>query len=117
AKEGWQVTQAVNGRMALDLAAESRPALILLDLMMPEMDGFEFLRELRRAETGRAVPGGVVTGKNLTRGGRRGVDGSVEMTLQKGSCTRDELLREIRDLTAACLGPARGPEEQGAAHA
>jgi CheY-like chemotaxis protein len=46
-KEGWQVSEAENGRAALDRVAERRPSLILLDLMMPVMDGFEFVMGLR----------------------------------------------------------------------
>lgn len=46
-KEDFQVIKAVNGRQALDLAVHERPSLILLDIMMPEMDGIEVCRELR----------------------------------------------------------------------
>ena len=63
--------EADNGRAALDwLASNPVPGLILLDLMMPEMDGFEFLRELRRtSRRWRDVPVIVVTAKELTAGG------------------------------------------------
>src|SRR5204863_2840224 len=46
-REGWNVVEAMNGRLALDRVREARPDAIILDLMMPEMDGFEFLAELR----------------------------------------------------------------------
>ena len=49
-KEGWKVIEAENGRVALERMAERRPDLILLDLMMPEMDGFQFLDEIRKRE-------------------------------------------------------------------
>jgi two-component system, cell cycle response regulator DivK len=49
---GYQVLEAVNGQQAVDIALEFRPDLILMDIMMPELDGFEATRELRRhAET------------------------------------------------------------------
>jgi CheY-like chemotaxis protein len=49
---GWAVSEAENGRVALERVAENRPTLVLLDLMMPEMDGFEFAAELQRHPSG-----------------------------------------------------------------
>ena len=46
-REGWIVSEAANGLEALERVEENRPAVILLDLMMPEMDGFEFAAELQ----------------------------------------------------------------------
>ena len=100
-KEGWQVTEAENGRVALERIAEQPPALVLLDLMMPEMDGFEFLEELRRRPGGRAIPVVVMTAKDLTDEDRRRLNGGVEHVVQKGAHSRDDLLRELRELVAA----------------
>ncbi len=55
-KGGWRVIEAANGRIALEQLAQHPPDLILLDLMMPEMDGFEFLEELRKRDGGPAHP-------------------------------------------------------------
>ena len=55
-KAGWAVTEAANGREALECVAAHRPELILLDLMMPEIDGFTFLEELRQQEAWRSIP-------------------------------------------------------------
>ena len=64
---GYAADAAVDGRSGLDwLAAHPAPSLILLDLMMPEMDGFEFLRELRQRPALVDVPVIVVTAKELT---------------------------------------------------
>ena len=52
ASDGWTVAEAENGRVALERLAKAVPDLILLDLMMPEMDGFEFVAELRKKELG-----------------------------------------------------------------
>ena len=68
-QEGWVVAEAENGRVALDRVAENRPELIVLDLMMPEMDGFTFIEALRQHEAWRAIPIVVVTAKDLSRGG------------------------------------------------
>src|SRR6185312_8696520 len=53
--EGWSVTEAANGRVALERLAEQPPGLILLDLMMPEMDGFQFLASLREHAPWRSI--------------------------------------------------------------
>ena len=89
---------------------ELTPELILLDLMMPEMDGFEFLDELRRLPAGRNIPVVVFTAKELTAEDRRRLSGSVERTLAKGSVSREALLAEVGELVAASLARRRaGP--------
>jgi CheY-like chemotaxis protein len=87
--------------VALHEVSSKVPELILLDLMMPEMDGFEFVAELRRNESWRRVPVVVVTAKDLTREDRDRLDGYVRRIFQKGAFSRDELIREIRFLLQA----------------
>jgi signal transduction histidine kinase/DNA-binding response OmpR family regulator len=106
-KEGWAVREAGNGREALACLAERRPELILLDLMMPEMDGFQFVDEVRKHDTWRTIPIVVVTAKDLTEDDRRRLNGYVEQTLQKGAYSREALLREIRALVAIYVQPGR----------
>ncbi len=106
-REGWAVVEAANGREALERVAAERPGLILLDLMMPEMDGFEFLDELRRREEWRDVPVVVLTAKDLSPEEHRRLKGSVERVIQKGAYNREALLREVRALVASCAGSAR----------
>src|SRR5213593_1948931 len=55
-REGWAVSEATNGRVALERVAASQPELILLDLMMPEMDGFAFIEALRQHDAWRSIP-------------------------------------------------------------
>ena len=113
-RDGWSVTQAEHGRVALARMAESRPDAILLDLMMPEMDGFEFLAELRRQPTWRDIPVLVLTAMDLTDEDRRRLNGEVEQVIQKGAYGRDELLREVGRLLAASIErqQARGTSEE-----
>ena len=66
AKQGWTVAEAENGRVALEQVARHKPSLILLDLMMPELDGFEFLAALRKNEAWQSVPVVVLTSKDLS---------------------------------------------------
>jgi CheY-like chemotaxis protein len=96
--DGWTVCEAENGRVGLERLAESRPELILLDLMMPEMDGFEFVAELRRNEEWRGIPVVVVTARDITAEDRIRLDGQVKKILQKGALSREELAREIRTM-------------------
>ena len=107
-QEGWSVIEAENGRVALERLESSRPELVVLDLMMPEMDGFEFLYEFRRNAQWREVPVIVVTAKHLTEQDRRRLSGQVEQILQKGAYSREELLQQVRDLINSC---ARRPAE------
>ncbi len=97
-KEGWAVAEAVNGRRGLEEVALSAPDLILLDLMMPEMDGFQLVAELAKHEAWRDIPVIVVTAKDLTVEDRLRLNGHVEMVLQKGSYRREELLASIETL-------------------
>ena len=97
-KEGWTVTEAENGRIGLERLTESIPALILLDLMMPEMDGFGFMQELRTRPDARNIPVIVITAKDLTDDDRRRLNGEVARILQKGATSTDDLLAEIRSL-------------------
>lgn len=100
-KAGWQVLEAENGRRAIDILQGEQPAVILLDLMMPEMDGFEFLQELRRHPQWRSLPVIVLTAKDLTTEERQWLDGQTQRIYQKGTSNRQLLLDEIRSLIAA----------------
>ena len=102
-KEGWAVSEAENGRAALEQVAENPPGLILLDLMMPEMDGFQFMEELRKNEAWRSIPVVVVTAKDLTAEDHLRLNGYVEKILQKVAYNRKALLAEVRDLVAASV--------------
>ena len=96
--------EADNGRAGLDQMTKQRPGLILLDLMMPEMDGFEFLEELRRHEEWRGVPVVVITARDLTNEDRQRINGYVEKVVQKGTYTGDSLMNELRSLVTAFAG-------------
>ena len=94
-KEGWDVSEAGNGQEALDLLAELHPQLILLDLMMPVVDGFEFLTELRARPACQHIPVIVVTAKDLTDDDLRRLNGRVEEVFSKSAYTRDQLLERV----------------------
>ncbi len=75
-----------------------RVSLILLDLMMPEIDGFQFVEEIRKHETWQKIPIVVITAKDITDEEKLRLNGYVEKILQKGSYSRDELLSMVRNL-------------------
>ena len=95
-KEGWTVQEAENGRDGLEHIVRQTPDLILLDLMMPEMDGFQLVEELHQHEQWRNIPVVIVTAKEITPEDRQRLNGWVEKVLQKGIYTREELLEIIR---------------------
>jgi len=95
-KDGWQVAEAQNGKAGLEKLNGSLPLLILLDLMMPEMDGFEFMDALRRSQKGQHTPVIVITAKDLTEEDHRRLNGGVERIIQKGETSQGELLQLVR---------------------
>jgi CheY-like chemotaxis protein len=105
--EGFTVVEAENGRVALERLDDVRPSVILLDLMMPEMDGFEFVAEFRRHEAWRAIPIVVVTAKDLSQEDRERLNGHVQKILQKGTHGREQLLAEVRELVSASVARRR----------
>jgi len=105
--EGYVVVEAENGRAALARLRDVSPSVVLLDLMMPEMDGFEFVAEFRRHEAWRAIPIVVVTAKDLSAADRERLNGYVHKILQKGAHSREQLLAEVRELVATSVARRR----------
>jgi CheY-like chemotaxis protein len=110
ANDGWTVREANNGRVALERVQEGVPELILLDLMMPEMDGFEFISHLRENDSWHAIPVVVLTAKDITAEDHLRLQGNVRKVFRKASFSRDELIDEIR----AAIEPRSGPAESRA---
>jgi CheY-like chemotaxis protein len=107
-EEGYTVVEAANGRAALERMVERAPSAILLDLMMPEMDGFEFLSALHGRDEWRHIPVVIVTAKDLTSEEHDRLNGSVVRILQKVACEQQELLADVRALVAASIGRRKG---------
>lgn len=106
AKDGWSVQTAENGRVALERVKSTRPGLVLLDLMMPEMDGFTFLEEFGRLPWSREVPVVVLTAKDLTGEDRKRLNGHVNRIMAKGVGT-EFVLKKVQELVAQCVMAAR----------
>jgi len=100
--QGWAVCEAENGQIALDMLEDFKPDLVLLDLMMPQMDGFEFLHRFRQIEAYRDIPVIVVTAKTLTQEETIRLRKDANEILAKGGRTGggnplEELLAQVRN--------------------
>jgi len=105
--EGWAVDEAENGQAGLESVRRRVPTLVLLDLMMPVMDGCQFAAELRKTPEWATIPVVVVTAKDLTPEDRRALNGDVQAVFQKGAFSREQLLRELHDLLRPATAPTR----------
>jgi PAS domain S-box-containing protein len=103
-KEGWRVREAGDGRAGLEQVGAEAPALILLDLMMPEMDGFQFLDGLR-AQPAPRPPVVVITAKELTEPDRQRLNGGVRTVVRKRPQDLDGLVAEVRARALTVVPP------------
>jgi threonine synthase len=90
--------EASNGTEAIELAQTEQPDLMILDLMMPEVDGFAVLDALKAKEATASISVVVVTAKELTRDEEERLQGRINTLMQKGEFLNDELSDEIRSL-------------------
>ena len=97
----WEVWQASSGVEACQaLSGRGTPDLVLLDLMMPEMDGFEFLDVLRNDRNWATIPVVVVTALNLSDAQRRQLDAQVDRIVEKAHFTASQIAESVIDLLA-----------------
>jgi DNA-binding response OmpR family regulator len=103
---GFAVIQARGGREAIELAKSRKPDLVMLDLMMPEVTGFDVVEALRADDATKSTPIMVLTAKNLTEGDIRQLNGHVSTILRRGSTGAADLLgllRQVVDSSPATL--------------
>ena len=98
AQGNYTIFEAGNGTQAIDLAKKELPNLIVLDLMMPEMDGFSVIDAIQANPDTADIPVIVVTAKELTREEKSYLEGHIQSLMQKGDFMSDELLDEVRAL-------------------
>ena len=106
----WLLAEAENGRLALDRLNESQPDVILLDLMMPEMDGFQLVAELQKHSAWRRIPVIVVTARDLTAEDRMRLNSGIETVLMKGSFNPTSLVERVRQAVSKQRQSEKVPE-------
>jgi signal transduction histidine kinase/CheY-like chemotaxis protein len=106
-KDGWDVATAEHGAAALEQIDRAVPDVVLLDLMMPVMDGFTFLERLREREDITMPSVLVITAKTLDEEDRSRLEGAVDSIILKSSDSRESLLAEIHEQVAACMSSDR----------
>ena len=94
----FTILEAGNGREGLDIIQRELPDLVVLDLMMPEMDGFTVIEELRANPETATIPVIVATAKELTPDEKNRLTGHIQALLQKGDFLNDEFLEEVKSL-------------------
>lgn len=94
----FEIFEAVDGRDAINLINKEHPDIVILDLMMPEMDGFAVLDVLRGNPKTANIPVIVATAKELTVNEKSRLQGQIQSLMQKGDFLNDEFLQEVRSL-------------------
>jgi len=97
---GFGVIPAVGGREAIELARSRRPDLVLLDLMMPDVSGFDVVEAIRSDKATASTPIMVLTAKDLTDADKRQLNGRVSNILQRGSTGASDLVSLLREVIA-----------------
>jgi DNA-binding response OmpR family regulator len=95
-KEGVNVVAVEDAESGLALLAEQEPALILLDLILPGLDGFQFIEAVHENERWRNIPIVVVTAKDLSPQEHEFLNQSAQKIMKKGVYNRDDLLDIVR---------------------
>jgi len=106
--DGWTTKVAENGIVGLEQLPKAKPDAILLDLMMPEMNGFEFLDKLRKNTMWRDIPVIVVTAKALSAEDHRRLKGSVELLIKKEGDEIEIVLASLKKVLPAQPLPTAG---------
>ena len=99
--QGYRVQCATSAIEALSIFENDPPDLVISDVMMPEMDGFEFLDQMRRRPEWREIPVLVATAKDLTAEDRQRLSSGVDRIIQKHASERDTILQEVGRTLAA----------------
>ena len=97
-KEGWTVDLAENGKHAFEILRSKKFELILLDLIMPVMDGFEFLKKIKKIKKYSKIPIVVVTSKDLTKDDYDLLKRDVVRIVQKGDYKTNEILEHVNKI-------------------
>ncbi|HYY46322.1 MAG TPA: response regulator [Candidatus Angelobacter sp.] len=93
-----EIMVAEGGKAGLEMALKKKPDLIILDLMMPDVDGFEVVSKLREDPAGAQIPILIYTAKNVSSEDRERLQGNIQTIIQKGDFGKDRFLEMINNL-------------------
>ena len=98
ADSGYKVTVAPGGKEAIEILKEATPCAIILDIMMPEVDGFMVLEELKKRKETRDIPVIILTAKDITDDDKKRLNGSIQDIIGKGNFAHEEVLRDLKNI-------------------
>jgi CheY-like chemotaxis protein len=104
----YRIDTANDGRAALRAIDQARPDAILLDLLMPRMDGFDVIDHLQKDPERRDIPVIVLTAKTLTGDERRLLNEHARAVIQKGALDRESLMEQLKHALPERVLPERG---------
>ncbi len=110
--QGVKPLRAYGGREAIDIAHKEKPDLIILDLMMPEVTGFDVVESLEADPETTAIPIFILTAKIITKEDKKALNGSIMKIMQKGTFKRDAFLSEIKRSLRKKLGKRKGKKAE-----
>jgi CheY-like chemotaxis protein len=96
--EGFEVLKAYSGEAGIKLTLNNNPDLIILDLLMPDVSGFEVIETLRIHPTAKEIPIIVCSAKDITQEDKNALNGKILAIIQKGSHTKEDLLTAIKKI-------------------
>lgn len=96
--EGFEILKAINGGHGLQIARERNPDLVVLDLLMPEMNGFEVVDQMQGSPETAAIPIVVLTNKSLSREEKDRLNGRIIAIRQKSEFKRADFVAQVRSL-------------------
>lgn len=98
ADSGYKVTVAPGGKEGIEILKEGTPCAIILDIMMPEVDGFMVLEELKKRKDTRDIPVIILTAKDITDDDKKRLNGSIQDIIGKGNFAHEEVLRDLKNI-------------------
>lgn len=96
-KEGFEIESALDGETGLQIAKKTKPALILLDLILPRKDGFEVLKELKQDETTKNIPVIVLTNLEGSTDVEKALSLGANAYLVKANYDLEEVIKKIKE--------------------
>ncbi len=103
--EGFEISEALNGVEGVDKAVNEKPDLIILDLIMPDMSGFDVVNRIRESTEAMEIPIIICSAKDISSEEREILNGKIQSVVRKGDVAKSELLAAIRRIEETQMKP------------